>query len=340
LLGVERQLPAKTTVAAYFVSSRILHELRSRNINAPVCTPEGDCINARRPQPNFGNIYEYESSAKTNQNQFIINFRTNISSNYSLFGNYRLGFANGNTDGAGSFPAYSYDLRGEYGRTSFDIRHSFTIAGSITMPWKITLNPFIVANSGRPFNITRGGRDKNGDGQFTERPTFAELHDRCGVLNLTAKYCDISTKDPTAIIPRNYGVGHPYFTVNMHVSRNFGFGHSAASPEGARGTSETGGAEGIPDVGVSGRGSRVRVRSPKGGSGSGGGDARKPYNLNVGISFTNLLNNVNLGLPRRRLSSRRFGQSTTTSPLFGGFGTSGGTGSANRRVELQLRFSW
>ena len=340
LLGVERQLPAKTTLAAYFVSSRILHELRSRNINAPICTSQGDCTNARRPQQTFGNIYEYESSAKTNQNQFIINFQSNISSKYSLFGNYRLGFANGNTDGAGSFPAYSYDLTGEYGRTSFDIRHSFTIAGSITMPWKITLNPFVIANSGRPFNITRGGRDKNGDGQFTERPTFAELHDRCDVLHLSAVFCNIDSKDPNAIIPRNYGQGPSYFSVNMHVSRNFGFGHSAKTPAGGLGASGTGGGGGFPDVGAGRRGTRARVKSPNSGSGSGGGDARKPYNLNIGVSFTNLLNNVNLGLPRRRLSSRRFGQSTTTSPQFGGFGSSGGTGSSNRRVELQLRFSW
>jgi len=44
------------------------------------------------------------------------------------------------------------------------------------------------------------------------------------------------------------------------------------------------------------------------------------------------------------LSSSRFGQSTSTAGSFGGgFGGGGGGGggnSGNRRVELQMRFSW
>ncbi|MEO7538941.1 MAG: carboxypeptidase regulatory-like domain-containing protein, partial [Pyrinomonadaceae bacterium] len=43
-LGVERQLPGKTTVAAFFISSKTLHQLRSRNINAPICDLQENCI--------------------------------------------------------------------------------------------------------------------------------------------------------------------------------------------------------------------------------------------------------------------------------------------------------
>ena len=74
------------------------------------------------------------------------------------------------------------------------------------------------------------------------------------------------------------------------------------------------------------------------GGGFGGGE-RKPYNLNLGISFNNLFNTVNLGTPVGSLNSGRFGQSTSTSGGFGGFGGFGG-GAANRRIELQVRFSW
>ena len=347
-LGVERQLPAKTTLAAYFITSRILHQLRSRNINAPICPAPDNCTNAPRPQPSSGNIYEYESSGRTNQNQFILNFRTNISPKYSLFGNYRLGFANGNTDGSGSFPAYSYDFAGEYGRTSFDIRHSFTIAGSITLPWKVTLNPFIIATSGRPFNITRGD-DFNGDALFTERPTFGQLQSQCSALNLNSSFCDIGSNDPAAIIPRNYGQAPSYFSVNMRVGRNFGFGHSAAIRAAGNGRGG-GGGTGFPGGmagGAGGQGGGAgRGGGPGGGFGGGGSsDSRKPYNLNVGINFTNLLNKVNFGAPVGSLSSNRFGQSTSTQSGFGGFGGGGGgfgggSGAANRRVELQMRFSW
>lgn len=348
-IGVERQLPWKTTLASYFISSRILHQLRSRNINAPVCPLQDNCDSAPRPQPALGNIYEYESSGTTKQNQFIINFRTNVNPRYSLFGNYRLGFVKGDTDGVGSFPAYTYDLTDEYGRALFDIRHSFVIGGNITIPWGITLNPFIIAQSGRSFNITRGV-DANRDALFTERPTFAELQDRCSELNLNASFCDMGSNDPNAIIPRNYGTGPSFFSVNMRVSRNFGFGNTGQPQGQAAGDSPRGGGNnrgggGRPGGGGAGGPGGFGGGMPRGGGQAGGfagGDVRKPYNLNVGINFTNLFNNVNFGTPVGALNSTRFGQSISTAGGFGGFGGGGfgGVSAANRRVELQLRFSW
>ncbi|MBK8464542.1 MAG: TonB-dependent receptor [Chloracidobacterium sp.] len=345
-IGIERQLPGRTTVAGYFITSRILHQLRSRNINAPICPLQEDCSNSPRPEPTLGNLYEYESSGTTKQNQLIVNFRTNLNTKYSFFGNYRLGFAKGDTDGAGSFPAYTFDLTGEYGRSSFDIRHSFVIGGNITMPWNVTLNPFIIAQSGRPFNITEGN-DINRDALFTERPTYGQLQSRCSELNLTSSFCNIGSNDPNAIIPRNYGVGPSYFSVNMRVGRNFGFGHTAQSPDqgGGSGGNRRGGQAGgggIPSGGMGG-GGMTRGGGPGGGGMfGGGGDTRKPYNLNVGINFTNLFNSVNFSTPVGALNSSRFGQSVSTAGGFGGFGGGGfgGVSAANRRIELQMRFSW
>jgi hypothetical protein len=300
-------------------------------------------VGALRPDPTSGDINAYESTGVIRQNQFIVNFRTNISSKYSLFGNYRLGFAKGDTDGANSFPAYSYDLTGEFGRSSFDIRHSFFIGGNISLPWKVSLNPFIIANSGRPFNITRG-LDLNGDGLLTERPTFGELASRCAELGLSASYCSIGSNDPNAILPRNYGDGPTYFSVNLRVSRNFGFGGSTPAPvaDGAGAASPPARSALAGAVGRGGRGGRVGGGGGRGGRGGfgAGADQRQPYNLNVGVSFNNLFNNVNLGLPQGILNSSRFGQSTSTSGGFGGFGGGGGGSAANRRVELQLRFTW
>lgn len=349
-LGLERQLPFKLTMAAFYIGSRTWHVLRSRNVNAPICPLQTNCLNATRPDPTFGNIYEYESNGVLDQNRFNVNIRTMASRIYTVFANYSLGFANSNSDGAGSFPAYSYDLSTETGRSLFDIRHSFTIGGNINMPWGISLSPFIIATSGRPFNIIRGV-DLNGDALFTERPTFGELGNRCTALGITSSYCDVSGKDANAIIPRNYGEGPGYFSVNLRVGKNFGFGSSpqtAVAAGGGRqggnrgGGRRAGGGEGggFPAAGGSGGGGG---RGPGGGGGFfGGNDVRKPYNLNVGLNFNNLLNTVNLGTPVGNLASNRFGQSTSTAGGFGGFGPGGGGGSsaANRRVELQVRFSW
>jgi hypothetical protein len=342
-LGVERQLPARSTLSLFYIGSKTLHLLRARNINAPICPLQTDCENAPLPDPTAGNIYQYESSGVLNQHQMIVNFRTMLSQGISVFGNYRLGYAKGDSDGAGSFPAYSYDLSDEYGRSSFDIRHNFFFGGNFSMPWGISVSPFIIANSGRPFNITRGV-DLNGDSLFTERPTFGELNARCVELGLTNSFCDVSGQDPNAIIPRNYGQSPKYFSVNLRVGKNFGFGGSGdrAAQGGGDAQPNAGGgrpAGGVPGAGRGGRGGGGGG-GPRGGFGGfGGGSERKPYNLNVGVNFNNLFNNVNLGSPVGNLSSSRFGQSTSTVGGFGGFGGGGG-GAANRRVELQLRFSW
>ena len=353
-IGVERQLPARTTLSLFYIGSRTLHQLRVRNINAPICPLQVNCNSAPRPNPGLGNINEYESSGISNQNQFIVNFRTFLSNKFSLFGNYRLGYAKSDTDGAGSYPAYTYDLNNEYSRSLFDIRQNFFVGGSFTIPWSISLSPFIIASSGRPFNITRG-QDSNGDGVFTERPTYGEVNAKCIGSGLNNPFCDVAGKDPNAVIPRNYGQSPSNFTVNLRVGKNFGFGGSntpqAAQGGGRDANAPQGGQAGATPAGGGGRGGQGGGpsgggRGPGGFGGfGGGGNERKPYNLNVGLNFNNLFNTVNLGTPIGSLNSSRFGQSTSTAGGFGGFGGGGfgggfGGGAANRRIELQMRFSW
>jgi hypothetical protein len=327
-LGVERQLPWNSTISAFYIGSRTWHVLRTRNINAPICPEQVNCLNAPRPDPTQGNIYQYESSGVQNTNQFILNFRTTLSNRVSLFGNYRLGYSKGDADGAGSFPAYAYDLSGEYGRTSGDIRHNFFFGGNIRLPWEISMSPFIMGNTGRPFNITLG-RDLNSDSLFNERPTFAQLGARCAELGLTNSFCDVSGYDPNAIIPRNFGEGPKYLNVNLRFSKNFGFGSTEGSGGAVSGPSGPGGGGGIPV----GRGGGMRGGGMRGMGGGGGG--RAPYNLNVGVSFNNIFNLVNFNPPVGNMASSRFGQFTSTA---GGWGMGGG--STNRRIELNLRFSW
>lgn len=354
-IGVERQLPSRTTLAAFYIGSRTQNVLRSRNINAPICPLQVDCINKPRPDPTRGNIFEYESNGTLDQNRLNVNIRSAFRPGINLFANYSLGFANSDTDGAGSFPAYSYALDSESGRSSFDIRHNFVIGGNFSMPWGISVSPFIIASSGRPFNITKGS-DLNGDSLFTERPTFGELATACARWGVTSSYCDVAGEDPNAVIPRNFGEAPGYFSVNLRLGKNFGFGKSAQALAAGGGPpaagQPTGGAMGGGGRGGRGgaggggnRGGGGAGRGPGGGGGGffGGPEVRKPYNLNLGINFNNLFNTVNLGTPVGNIASSRFGQSTSIAGGFGGFGPGGGGGgggSSNRRIELQARFSW
>jgi hypothetical protein len=330
--SVERQLPRNVTLSVSYIGARTLHVLRSRNINAPL---PGTTV---RPLGNVGNIFQYESSGRFNQHQLITNFNTRLSPKFSMFGNYVLNFAKGDTDGVNTFPANQYDLTGEYGRSSIDVRHRFTVGGSISgLPGKVRLNPFIIVNSGRPFNITTG-RDTNGDTLFTERPALATNTAKPGVIVTRFGTFDQNPTADQLIIPRNFATGPGFFVVNLRISRVFGLGPEiVVTPRGGgAGGRGGGGARG----GGGGRGGGGRGGGG-GGGGLGGETAEGParrYNLSLSVNVQNLLNHTNLGNPIGNLSSPLFGQSNTTSGGFGGGGINQSAG--NRRIELAARLSF
>jgi hypothetical protein len=321
-LSVERQLPFKTTLSATFIHSQTRRLLRSRNVNAPV--------NGVRPIPTAGNIFQYESTGRFNQNQLVVNFRSNFVDGVSIFGNYSLNGAKSDSDGAGSFPANSYDLSGEYGNAALDVRHRFVVGGNFEAPFGIGLSPFITFRTGVPFNITTG-TDTNGDSLFTERPTFLQLNSICASRGMTSSFCDIGNgSNASAIIPRNYGRGSEFFVVNLRLTKEFGFGGGGEKKNSTPPQSQGGG------------GNRGGVNSPYGGGGQqrgGDDDDEKPFNLEFSVQIRNLFNRTNKGNPIGNLSSQLFGLPVS---LAGGSGFGGGGGSqaGNRRVEFAVEFSF
>ena len=345
---VERQLPHNMTMFAGFFNIRIIHVIRARDVNAPFpasvtpLTPNGI-----RPDPAKGEIYRVEASGQFNQRQFFIGFNSRLNRMFQFNGNYSISKTTNDTDGQGGslFPMNSYDTSGEFGRGSFDIRHRFTIFGTVNLPWwKLVLNPFVVANSGPPFNIITG-QDLNLDRQVNERPSFAAANADCSAPNIRCTRFGNFNLVPLpgeTIIPRNYGKSPGSVVVSLRLSRAFAFGtishgNNAAA---ARPQAQPGGA--VP-AGPGG-GARVAAIGPGGGP-QGGGAApasEKRYTVNVSINFQNLLNHVNLGPPVGNLSSPSFGESLGLAGSFGGFGGQGGgsTGAGNRRIYAQVRFNF
>jgi hypothetical protein len=349
-LSVEQSLPKRTVFSATFAAAKSIHVLRTRNINAPVCPNLAACpdglgpaeIAARRPDPTQGNIYQVESSGYSNTRMLMLQLRSNLTPGIMINGGYSLSFANGDTDSLSSprfavntvgFPAYSYDLSNEYAPSAFNARHSVFVVGSFTMPWGIRANPMIIASTGRPFNITTG-LDTNYDSIFFERPTYTQLANVCRDRGLNAPYCDISgiSNPDTTVIPRNYGRGPGSFVMNLNLSKTFGFG----GKENAAAGGQTAGGSGRGGRGGGGRGGMGG--GPMGGF-FGGGETRKPYNLTFGVNFRNIFNTVNLSSPVGNLNSPNFGKSLSTGGGFGFFGGGDG-GSANRRIDLSVRFSF
>lgn len=342
-IGVERQLPKNTSVSVNYTSSRGVHMLRT--VSLPLTS-------STAAQGN--NVYLYESTGTLRQNQLITSVNTRFSRRLSLFGFYMLNFAKGDTDGVGTFPATSnYAL--EYGRTAFDTRNRFLMAGSVSAPWGVSLSPFITGSTGAPFNIT-SGFDANGDTQFNDRPAFATSSTDPANLRVTPWGSFNLRPGPNdTIIPRNYGRGPGQFAVNMRMSRTWGFGKAReASPNdfGGFGPGGPGGGGGDrgPRGGGGGGGGPMMMGGgggPRGGGGGGpmgfgGGSTGKRFNITLSVSARNLLNNVNLSTPVGNLSSNSFGQSLSLGGGFGPGGPGGGGASAasNRRLDLSLRFSF
>jgi len=330
-VGLEHQIAKNATVSVTYLNTHGVHAYLSRNINAPLSCPADDasCTPATAPRPLGGatDLYQYESAGLYNQNQVITNFNIR-GSKVSMFGFYTLNYARSNANGAGSFPMNQYELAEDYGRAPWDVRHRVFLGGSWNLPRGFQLFPFMMANSSRPFNITVGD-DLNGDGIYNDRPAFATDLSRSSVI--VTRWGAFDT-DPIAgqkIIPHYYGDGFGQVTVNLRLSKTFGFGKEVGRAGGFGGG---GGGRGY------GRGLGGQGLSSGGGGGmfNAGNTTNRRYNLTFSISARNLFNNVNLATPVGDLNSSYFGQATNITGFFGG----GSGGAANRRIDLQVRFAF
>jgi hypothetical protein len=330
---LERQVTKTATLSVTYLHSKGVHQLLTHNINAPLPGTYTGPGTGVRPLGGNGNVYEYFSEGTFKQDQIITNANVRLGQRASLNSFYVLSWANGNASGASSFPVNQYSLADEYGRTAFDVRQRFFIGGSVTAPFGIRLNPFVIVSSGMPFNITLG-RDLNGDSIFNDRPTFATTP--CdGKIVICSRWGAFNTM-PLAgqtVVPVYYGTGPGQFNFNLRVSKVIGFGPSKEG-EANRGRGD-GGPHGGGDHGPGGgRPGGGMIRMGGGGPFGGGGGTSKRYSLTISANANNLFNHVNLATPVGNLTSPLFG---TSNAIVGGFG---GGAAANRRLSLQLMFGF
>ncbi|HEV2964039.1 MAG TPA: carboxypeptidase regulatory-like domain-containing protein [Candidatus Angelobacter sp.] len=325
--SVERQLTKSATVTATYLHVHGVHQLFSSVVNTV-------------PAPQ----YQYESGGVFNQNQFITNFNMRVGTKITVSGFYSLSYANSDSGGAGSFASNpALGIKADYGRAGFDVRNRLFFFANVSLPHGFRVSPFVIANSGAPFNIITG-QDLNGDSIFNDRPAFATDLSRSSVVQTNFGAFDTAPIAGQALVPINFGTSPAQFTFNMRLSKTIGIGpklDAGGGPDAQqqRGQGGTGGPRGGPG-GMGGRGPEGGRggEGPRGGGGPmmGGGPERSSqrYSLTFSANARNIFNNVNPAPPIGNLSSRLFGQSTS---LAGGpFNTQ----SANRRIDLQVVFSF
>jgi hypothetical protein len=320
-ISVERQLTKAATLAVTYLNSRGFDQLLSLSLSP--ATPGG-------PQ-----IYQYASEAVFRQNQLIVNSNVRVGSKIQLFGFYTLNYANSDTGGVSSFASNSSDISEDYGRASFDIRHRLFLGGSLALPYSFRVSPFLIAQSGTPFNIVTPN-DLNGDFIFNDRPAFVSTA-TCpnpGTATGTTYCTPLGTFNdalPVAgqkVVPINYGTGAAHFVLNLRITKSIGFGPKLKSGAGNQNQGQGG-----PPGGGRGGGPRGTVFGTAPQIGGGGGSDRR-YTLTFGVSARDALNNVNLANPAGILGSPFF---DTPNSLQGGPFS---TGTAVRRIDLFATFNF
>ena len=133
-------------------------------------------------------------------------------------------------------------------------------------------------------------------------------------------------------MPINYCTGPANFTLNLRITKTFGFGERRAATPG-QDSGQGGPRGGGPPGGRGGGGSRGGGPGGPGGFG-GGASSGKRYNLAIGGQVQNVFNIADRATPVGVLSSPLFGTSTE---LAGSLYT---TDSAIRRITLQVSFSF
>jgi len=323
-VGLERQVAKNSTVSVTYLNSHGVHQLLTDNINAPL--PGTYPSNPQYPLGDVGNIYQYESNGLFNQNQLIANFNVRAGTKVSLFGFYTLNYANSDTAGVNSFPMNQYDILEDYGSAAFNVRHRVFTGGSFDMPHGFRIFPFMMISSGAPFNITTGG-EFNGDSIFNARPAFNPGFGPGSPVAL-ATFNANPAPDQT-LIPINYGTGPGQFSLNLRVSKTFGFGEKKGGRSGG------GGFGGDHDHGPRGLGGRGLSGGGGPGGFFGGAPSNSRYTLEFSVNARNVFNIVNLGPPVGSLTSPLFDRYNSIAG--GGFG---GGQAFNRRIDLQVRFSF
>jgi hypothetical protein len=324
--SIEHQINKNWTATATYLNSRGQHQFFSQNLQTTVGA-------------STYNNYQYVSEGIFKQNQLIVNSSYRGPAGTSLFGFYVFSHSNADTSGSGSFPSNpALGITADYGRAGFDVHHRLFLGGSAQFPYHITASPFLVVNSGAPFNITLG-QDLIGDLIYNQRPAFCSAT-TTAANTVNSKYgCfDKGTTLAEPRVPINYAQGPAQFTLNMRITKTIGFGPKLGG-KSAQQSGPNGPPPGPMGGGPGGEGHGGGGGHHGGGGmfGGGGTSTGRKYNLTLGAQGLNIFNVVNYSNPVGNISSPQFGQQTQ---LAGGIFSSNNGGTAVRRITLQANFTF
>jgi Carboxypeptidase regulatory-like domain len=197
--------------------------VRTVNINAPlvassvgVAPDPTAALLAPRPIAPDQNLIEYQNSGHGAGN--VVSFSLDQHS-YKRFGlSARYTHMNLKSDVLSNLtPQSSYSNKGESARISWERKNSFTLFGNLNLPYQVEATAQFDAGGGLPYDITTG-TDNNGDGNFTDRPSYASAP---GPGVYSTRFGLLTTNTVNGNVPANLGTMPGVVHLDMNLSRVF-----------------------------------------------------------------------------------------------------------------------
>ena len=162
-LNVQRQLGASRMIEVAYVGSRGHDLISARDGNQANASPVSPNL---RPNPLFADVTLIESRASSRYNALQLKFQQRSVRGLSMLASYTFGKSTDDasgfftSSGDPNFPQNSLDPGAEEGRSSFDVRHRFSMSFAYALPftgnalvedWE--LQGVVTLQSGRPFTV-------------------------------------------------------------------------------------------------------------------------------------------------------------------------------------------
>jgi hypothetical protein len=308
-ITAERIIGHIGNIAVNYLEANGRHQYLLLNANAPLpgTYNPSDPTSGVRPFGGTQNIYQYTAEGTGRVQMFFTNLNLNPTRRLYLFAFYVAQRDHSDANGTSWFASNPYNIRQDYGRDDSDTGQSFYTGATINLPYGFSVQPFLSARTGRPFNITTG-TDLNGDTIYNDRPAFATDLSRPSVVRTAYGNFDTAPMLSQTIIPYNYGHGPGLVWVDLQLNEAFHIGPRSAMKAAS---------QPIP---------AARAGSPP--------HLERPWTLSFSAETQNLFNHVNPGQPIGVLSSPLFGRALSVAADFSTLTA------ANRTLLLHSTFTF
>ncbi len=220
--GAEYDFPHHWHAEADLYYAATWGDLRLRNINAPLVASSNGAapdplaaLLAPRPIAPNRNVLQYGNSGHLNGEVLYLGLDQHSYKRFGFSAGYLHFNFNGDTGRGAVSPQSTYTDRGEYGRPDWQRNHIVFVSGNVNLPGNAVLSPEFDANSGQPYDLTVG-TDTNGDGLFTDRPSYAAAP---GTGVYATRFGLLSTNTVNGNVGRNLGTQPAVFHLDLNLSR-------------------------------------------------------------------------------------------------------------------------